>query len=450
MDKATFRTIREPSRIGRIARHAMLLFLAAAAFGAPSVAHAQYETTLVEPIQPPDYNRDRNVSVTEKKREGYDPIGVRVRSFILYPYVGGGFGYTTNVFLSETKGKKDGYFHVEPSVRIQSDWSRHWLALNAGGNFRNYLKQTDRDQSAWHANADGLLEVGANFQLKANGGYSKFYESPFSGEVESNVAALSSYEQLRAGLEARYAGDRSRVVLGYDFTRYDFNSVQLSDGTSFDQKQRDRDIHRFKAQAEYAVSPAIAAYAQVAYVDTKYDRPLLNGDPNQNSNTWTALAGVSFDISATMRGAVGVGYSSRKYDGPAYDDVDGISAEAKVEYFPSDLTTLTLKLRRVIQDTTVPQANAYFDNRALLRIDHELRNNVIASVSAEYAKEDYIGTSEDTDFYQVGGGVRYLMSRTLGVELNSTYSSRKRDLINPVFDGSVHEFATVLTLFVQR
>ena len=450
MDEATFRKTRALLQARRIARSVMLLFLAVAAFGAPSVAHAQYETTLVEPVLPPDYNRDRNVSVTERRREDYDPIGVRVRSFILYPYVGGGFGYTTNVFLSENKGKDDGYFHAEPSVSLQSDWSRHWLALNAGGNFRYYLKETDRDQSAWHVNGETLLEVGGNVQFKANGGYSKYYESPFSGEVESNVAALSSYEELKAGAEARLSEDRFRAVLGYDFTTFDFNSVKLSDGFTFSQKERNRDIHRFKAQAEYAVSPAIAAYAQFAYVDTNYDRPLLNGDPNRDSNTWTALAGVSFDISATMRGAVGVGYSSRKYDGPAYDDVDGISAEAKVEYFPSELTTLTLKLRRVIQDTTVPQANAFFDNRALLRIDHELRTNLIASVSAEYAKEDYIGTPEDTDFYQVGAGAHYMISRSLGVKLDSTYSARKRNVTNPVFDGSVHEFQTVLTIYVQR
>lgn len=450
MDNATFRTISVLFRASRVTRHFMLLFLAVAAFGMPSVAHAQYETTLVEPVLPPDYNRDRNVSVSEKPREGYDPIGVRVRSFILYPYVGGGFGYTNNVYLSETQGVDDGYFHIAPSISIQSDWSRHWLALSAGGNFRNYLEETARDQSAWHVNGEGQLEIGGNLQIRTKAGFSKYYESPFSGEVEANVAALSSYEELKAGIEARYAEDRYRAALGYDYTSYDFNSVRISDGNTFAQKDRNRDIHRFQAQAEYAVSPAMAAYVQFAYVQTQYDRPLLNGDPNRDSDTWTGLAGVSFDISATMRGAVGVGYSSRKYDGPAYDDVDGISAEAKIEYFPSDLTTLTLKLRRVIQDTTVPEANAYFDNRILFGIDHDLRTNLIASLTAEYAKEDYIGTPEDTDFFQVGAGARYLISSSLGLKIDSTYSSRKRDVINPVFDGSVHEFLTVLTIFAQR
>lgn len=201
-------------------------------------------------------------------------------------------------------------------------------------------------------------------------------------------------------------------------------------------------------QVEYAVSPSLAVYGQLAYADTRYDRGLLNGLPNRDSDAWRLIGGVNFDLSAFMRGTLGFGYVRRNYRSPIYDDVGGLSVEARVEYFPTQLTTVTLHARRLLDDSNIGGTGAYFDNQLALRVDHELRTNVLLNAGAAIARQDYIGSRIHSDIARLDTGARYLISRELQLQGNIGYAVRSDNQL--VGLGTVRELSAEIGVVVQR
>lgn len=412
-----------------------------------TAAHAQ-ETVLVAPFDGPDYDRGRNVSVLERPRPDYDALGIRRGAFLIYPRLGVQIGATDNVYLTDGNKTADIYAALTPSVLVRSDWSIHQLMLAGGAAIRRYADETPRNQDEWYLNALGRADIGGNLSVTAEAQASRTQESPFTGAVQTDVAALSSYDRRTVGLRAQYTTGQTRVTLAYDLNDFDFDDVVFASGTRVSQRDRDRQINRVTGQVEYALSPSFSVYGQISYADTDYDRLLRTGAANRDSHALRIIGGVNFDLSAFMRGSIGAGYVDRTYRSALYKDVSGPSVEARIEYFPTQLTTATLFLRRVIDDSNISGTGAFFDNLASLRIDHELRGNILLNVEAAYAQQDYIGSPVTSDIFRANAGGRYLISRDLQLQATIGYASRSDNQAGGL--GTVSEVSALFGIILQR
>ena len=418
--------------------------------GAPTVAFAQSETTLITPTVPEGYDRGRNVSVVDRARPDYDPLGVRLGGFVAYPAVTLGLGATSNVFLTDRDTKGDVYGTIAPSIRLTSDWSRHQLTLLGGGLFEHYFSQKLRDQNAWYTSALGRLDVNSDISVSADGGIKKTYESPFSGEVDSTQAVLSSYYQTSGSVKGVYVNGRGRFIATYNHDDLDFRRLRQTTGPTISQAYRDRNVDRISGQVEHALSPEISAYAQVEYSDTDYRHPLQDGSENKPSTAYRVLARINFDLTSLVRGSVGVGYTERDYKSSAFTDVTGLSIDGKVEYFPTELTTFTLELARSIEDSSLSGSSAYLDNRISLRADHEVLKNLTVNATAEFSRQDYFGSRRKSDVYEVTVGADYLVSRTVGLGLTLAYRDREVKRTGSGIGSGFNEFQGQISLTVQR
>jgi len=426
-----------------------LLMGCAAATALPTIAHAQIEASpLVPAILPDGFDKGRNVSVTERPRPDYDPLGINLGSFMLFPKVETGIGLTNNVYLTDGNRESDGFAVFNPSARLRSEWDRHQVQLNAAGAFRRFFNNSIRNEDSFNLGALGRLDVGDSLAFTGEAQYAQQFETPITGDVDSSLAVLSQYKRDFQSLRAQYGVGQGRLILAVDRSHFAFDSIRLPTGTVIDQQNRDRTLSRVTAQAEYALTPSVSFYGQANYGDTNYDTQLSPGIANRDSDSYRFIAGSNFDLSALVRGTIGAGYIRRDYNSPLYKDVDGLSVEAKVEYFPTELTTYGLGLRRVIEDSNIGDTNAYFDNRASLRVDHELLRNLILNAIAEYAQQDFISSTRKTTFYRGSAGARYFLNRLLGLQLQLSYI--KRDTTGDGLGQQFNEFRGQLTLVAQR
>lgn len=420
------------------------------ACGVPATVRAQAQDNTVLVDSSPllaDYDRGRNVSVTQKPRPEYDALGIRAGSFLILPRVAVNGGATDNVYAAATNEVSDLFATLSPSFSASSDFSRHQLAIGAGASLRRYLDESTRNQDEWYANLLGRADIGSDFALTGELQASKNQESPFVGAVSSDQAALSSYQRRTAIVRGQYVASRSRVTLAYDFNDFEFDDITFASGTRLSQADRDRKIKRITAQYEYAISPSLSLYAQGSHAKTDYDRLLLNGQPNRDSKADRFIAGVKFDLSAFIRGSIGAGYLHRNYRSPIYKDINGFSFEGQIEYFPTELTTVTLRVRRVLDDSSIGSTSAFFDNQAALRVDHELRYNVIVNVNGAYTHQKYVDSPLKSDIYRLGGGARYLLTRSLQLTADVNYSGRTQ---NDLFGGNIKEFSGAIGIVLQR
>lgn len=387
-------------------------------------AWAQAESILVQPALPDDFDRGRNVAVLQRARPDYDPIGIRTGSFEFFPQVTVAGGYSTNIYYARTDKVDAPYVSVNPAFRLESDWSRHAIKMRGDLQIQRFISESPRNQTPWSLGALGSLEIGGSTRITPEVQAGRLYENAFSGETSSDRAVLSNYLRLYSGVRGEYTSGQAKLTAAVDRTDYEFSDIETVSGTVFDQSDRDRDITRLTGQVQYAFTPSLSVYGQAGYIETDYDRSLLTGEPNRDSKGYRLIGGFNFDMSGLMRGTVGVGYVRRDFDSALYRDVSGFSVEGRLEYFPSELTTFTLGARRAIEDSNISTTSAFFDNRALLQVDHEFLTNLIVSASGEYARQDYVDTPLKVDVYRIGMNANYLSSNTLSFNFRLGYTAR--------------------------
>lgn len=412
------------------------------------IAMAQSETLLLESSIPVEFDRGRNVSVVDRPRPDYDPLGINISSFNVVPQVQAGVGYSDNLYLTDAGQEGDGYFLLNPSVRVVSNWSRHSLQFRASGGFRRYFEQSLRNESTYSIGSLGRYEIGSDFVMTGEAQLARQFESPLTGEIESNVSALSRYNRSMMAVRGEYRSGQIRAVLAADRSTFDFNTITFPDGSKDSQADRNRAINRLTGQVQYAFTPSAGIYGQVSAAETNYDTTLFNGNANRDSSGIRVIGGVNLDLAGFLRGVIGAGYLWRKYDSPLYRDVSGFSAEAKLEYFFSPLTTFTLAGRRVIEDSAVSATDAYFDTRASLRVDHELLRNLILNTQAEFGWQNYVGSLRKSNVYRISGGGRYLSSNSLALDLALSYAGRNSN--NVGFSREYNEFRAQFSIIYQR
>ena len=397
-------------------------------FGAIA-AHAQTSTNvLLEPAYDPVYNRDRNVSVAERPHPDFDAVGVRLGSFILDPSVGFSSGFSDNVFLDNTNRKSDVYARIEPYLSLASDWSNHRIALTAASDLRRYAHQTLRNQNAWYIYSQGRLDVTSDLTAQFDGQLDRTYETPYTEDVVANLTAPSTYLRKSAALKATYQPGRSRLIGTFDVNSYLFNTLRFANGTARDQRYRDRVIYRAAGIYEFALSPSVSFYGQARYDLTNYSAPFAVGIANRDSSAFTIIAGSNFDLAGLARGSLGIGYSRRSYKAASlYPVAQGLSAQARLEFFPTELTTVIVTLQRQLQDASLGGRGAYWDNRFTLGVDHELLVNLILSASADLARRTYSDPVGTTSVYQFRLGGRYQATRSLGLNAALTYGRSRPD-----------------------
>jgi hypothetical protein len=325
------------------------------------------------------------------------------------------------------------------------------LVAAGGGSFRRYVSQTPRNQDEWYINALGRADVTSEVSFTVEAQAAKAQEAPFTGAVLSNVAALSSYNRQMLAARGQFISGRTRTTLAYDYTSFEFDDVVFGDGARLPQADRDRKIHRATGQLEYALSPSLSIFGQANVSKTDYSRTLFNGESNRDSTAYRVLGGFNFDLTAFMRGSIGAGYVSRGFDSTIYKDVGGLSLEARLEYFPTQLTTVTLNARRLLDDANIGSTGALFDSQVSVRVDHELLYNLLINAGASYARQNFLNSSFRSDIGRVLGGVRYLVSRSVQIQANVGYASRSDNgSINALRGGDIREISGQVGIILQR
>lgn len=419
-------------RAGRFARRrcaratGLIAGLTVVVLTLPSAALAQVQPLLIQPELPDDFDRGRNVSVREQPRPGYDPLPIHFGNLQISPQLEIGGGASDNIYATQADRTSSAFLRLAPSLRLSGEFVPLRVKLVAQAELWRFIANGPRNETNWRVEPSAEFTVADDYKISLDLRALQQTESSLLGEVDPDVAVLSQYTNFYGRLRGQYEAGQLRATVAIDYSVFDFDPIELPGGPVLSQAERDRRVVRATAQGEYAVSPSLSTYVQINFSETSYDDALANGSPNRDSTGWRASTGVNFDLSRLVRGAIGLGYTWRRYDSALYRDVSGFSAEAKVEYFPTDLTTLTVALRRRLHDSSIGSSQAYFDNRISARIDHALLRNLILSLEGQYGFQDYVGLDEEADLFALGGEGRYLISKNLSLKVWLQYMDRMR------------------------
>ncbi|WP_294238818.1 outer membrane beta-barrel protein [uncultured Sphingomonas sp.] len=392
----------------------------------PGIAWGQANTLLL-PSETANtlYDRGHNISVAERPRPEYDPLGIRLGSFVATTQLSTSWAYSSNVFNDNTNRRADSLLILQPYVGIYSDWKAHQAQLVATGDLRRYANTTIRNQNAWSLAPSGRLDISDALKVRVEGQVERGYESPFSGDVIANLTVPSRFLHSSLATRAVYGVGRSRISTALERNAYSFDDLVFADGTVRQQNYRDRVGYKGSLTYEYGFSPSVSLYARAEADRLRYSF-LSFGQPNRDSNGYRLLGGANFDLAGVARGTIGIGYGVRNFDASyLYQNLRGFSAEARGDWFPSELTTVSFQLQRVLSDTELTNVGAMWTNRAHVSVDHELLYNLILTGMVEAERRDYPQRQLATNVYQGEIGARYQARRGLGFQAAIGYGSSR-------------------------
>jgi hypothetical protein len=396
-----------------------IVLLTLAALAAPELACAQLAP------QSPTLAPDRNVSVRERPHPGYEPVGLRAGAFMLHPQLTTTLTGTDNVYLSDTGRVSDLIATITPELNLTSDWSRHALQVYARAIVRQYAQESSQNTTDYATGFEGRLDVTRDALVRGNFGFARLTEPRTQAGAEQHLFPVT-YEVKGGYLEAQQTFDRLRVSAHAEANAYSYDTHSGNPDQSF----RDVTIVLGRVRTDYAVSPDTAVFAQIAYNDRSYrykTSPIVNGIPlfpgliNQDSHGLEALVGVHTDLTHLVRGEVGLGYLQQTYDDPAFSNVAGLGARGKLEWFPTQLVTVTLTGSRTVEDATIVGASGFLSTNVGAQLDYELLRNLILSANYAYGHDDFRGIDRVDTRHSAGLSANYLMTRRVSVGLQYQY-----------------------------
>lgn len=390
------------------------------------------------------FARDRNVAVRERPRPGYEALGLSVGAFALYPLVQIDAEHNDNIFAVATGADSDWIVRIKPEISLESGWSRHALGFHARANISRYQDFDAENFEDWSVGATGRLDITRAANIAFGYDHSSVTEPRTSSNAPASTREPVSYDLDAAFLAVSRTSGRLKLSGRGDVRSFDYADAVTLGGTIVDQDSRDRTITSLTGRADVALSPATALFVQATSNARDYTTAISPLLPARDSDGYEILAGVNFEVSALARGEIAVGYIAQDFDAPVYEDIDGFGARAQLEWFPTQLTTVSAYASRTIEDSGLTGSGGYLSTAVGARIDHELMRNVLLNGEISLARDEYDDIGREDERFQASIGGTYLLNRNLGVSVSASRFEQTSEGIGAGVEFEVNRLTATL------
>lgn len=353
--------------------------------------------------------RGRYTSVTERSQPEFDPEPVRAGAFNIWSSIGAAAEFNDNVFAEPNNEDSDTIIRLTPQVEARSDWSSHEVAAGLNVDHKEYLDFSSESTTDYGAFVNGRIDMTRNvmFRLGVDAGH--FTEERYmAASFGSNEPA--SYDSVGAFAQALYRQDRVQLdaTVGVSEESYDQLLQQFRDNTT----------SYVNARLSYAISPDVAVFVQGRQSDLDYVS-------DRDGTRTTVDAGVNFELAAPFRGEIAVG--SFTDDRDVYGSIEGLNVSANVQWFPTQLTTVTFSANRGVSDPGLATSASAVNTAYGVRVDHELMRNVLLFGSLRQETHEYEGSVIDREDEALSAAVGAAWKLNKNARLEAQIASRSQD-----------------------
>ena len=348
----------------------------------------------------------------------FDPLGLRIGSFLLFPELTVTTGYTSNLFAEPDDVVSDFFIETRPVLSLRSQWSRHQLDVDVAGEIRRHLDQTTENREDGSLRVGGQLDVTREFRVNGQIDLARETEERGTVDDEGVIESPRVFDRLAGTLEATRDFDQVRIGLATAIDRRDFRSDEDED--------RDRTDYRVIPRLEYEVSPSLRIFTTGEVEVRRFDTVV---DVNFDSVNFGGSAGTVFDIDNLVTGIVQVGVARTDFDDGGLEDQTNLTTRGEVIWVPTPLTTVRASIDRSVVPTSVANAGSRTSTVGGVSVDHDLLRNLTLGLETAYRVDDVeAATADDTftdDTISLDATAEWRLNRWLGLEF--AYEFDRRD-----------------------
>jgi hypothetical protein len=337
------------------------------------------------------------VSVRDRDRPEYDAPGRRLGTFNLNASLDLAIASTDNLFAAPDGSPSevdDIIYTVAPTARLESDWSRHMVAVEGGATFRMHDDFSSEDTDEHYIRGQGRLDIGDSTALRA------------SARAAHQVTPRTDPDSPFVGAPVEYDRFDSGIGISHRFARFTVTGDAVRSEFDYDGAQnfRDNEETALRGRLDADIGPRIGLMLQASTDEREYDN-----SPQFDSEGQAYLVGITLDTDL-MRGEVAVGGFERDYAGIA-QTFDGLAVAGRLEWYITQLTTITLHARRDADDQIGPTSGLpYITQEYGARVDHELRRNIILTGAVRAGNQDYDTIAREDEYVEWELGADYMLN----------------------------------------
>lgn len=386
----------------------------------------------------------RTETVTERVHPDYATLGMHHGSFVLNPSVALDTAYNSNIFAISNNKTDDWVTVVEPALRLQNlPTTRHNFRADLSLRQGIYASNSSENYTDYSAGVASRLNARDTVWFDGGFTFNHIHEDRTSPNVAQTTAEPLEYDHTYASVMGTYKPGLMRASFGGTWDNYQFDNTAQTGGGQVIQNDRDRDEYRLHGEVAYEFRPQYEVFLSAGVNTIKYKRnefvvgPNTYTGNNRDSDGFDVLGGVRFDITSMIRADLGVGYLAQSYNQTGLSDIDGFNLHGDLAWNVTPLTTLNLGFDRTVQETVSTGSSGYLETALNIGVDHELKRNIIVSVGAQYASQDYEGTNRQDDVLGFTTRGTYKMNRNMNWVLEYFYDQRDSNQTASDFDRNI-------------
>lgn len=350
----------------------------------------------------------------------YEPTGIRVGTFILRPSISQNLGYektkTGDTATSRT------YSQTGFRGSLTSDWSRHQLTIDAEGIYQRNISGTGETRPQARVTGDLRLDLSDDTIAHITGGYAFERENSTDPNAVSGASVQSGVQTLTGGARVTRDFGLIRGTIGADAERRTYGSATLSDGSKLDLSDRNYTEGTLTGRIGYELSPALIPYLEASVGRAVYDDKLDSSGYQRSFSTLGGRAGVEIDLGEKLRGDLGAGYKRATFDDSRLAALEGLTVDGSIQWSPHRGTDLRLGLRTDLEPSATAGESGYVSYGATAELTHELRDNLVARLSAAYTLRDFPAAgAANQNIYLAGAGLTWNINRWLAMTGDISY-----------------------------
>jgi hypothetical protein len=351
----------------------------------------------------------------------WEPLGLRLGTFIVSPAITQSLGYDTNPNRSSTLPKGSAVSRTDGELRIRSDWSTHSFTSNLRAGYSYYPNQRDASRPDAVGTSNLRLNVTRDTDIDFDTRVSLETQRP--GSTNFNAATTERPNVYGYGGSAGVTQRFNRVSVNLrgsvDRTTYD-NARDTLGGLI---RQSDRDVTQLggRLRLGYEVTPGVQPFVEVGADQRVFDERADQNGFRRGSTGATARVGSSFELTRLLTGEASVGYQQRDFEDTRLKELRGVVGDAALVWSMTPLTTVTLRGATELADTTLPNVSGAVNRRLGIEVAHALRRNWTVTGFAGVARSRFDGTGLTEDSWSLGLRTEYRFTRTTAVRASFTH-----------------------------
>ncbi len=413
------------------------------------------EVTVEEEVEEPPVRRaspritigDDAPDMPRRRRRSEDAFaaqGMSAGAFRLYPSLEIGSVVSSNARRASTNAKSDVGLRVKPSLRLESNWSRHSLSGAASFEGQKFLE--NEDLKSVSGSVQGALRLDVRRTTRSDIEWN--YSATSTGIENSQVPATATGARLdhtfgaASSLTHDFGGVDGRLRLGV--TRNLYGDLDLVGGGTEDNADRGYTQLSVSARAGLRTGGIVQPFGEVAYEPRFYDKKRDRNGVERSSQGLRLSAGVTLADDPLWTGDVAATLELRDYSDESLKTALAPGVVANVTWRPTDLTRFEFNAGASLSETVAAGVSATKNWTWGASVAHALRENVEVMAGVRGELERVEGESSITTTGTFGINWTVNPSLVLGASYEGTF------LNSPVPNGDYSDHRLLTSIILRR